>query len=214
MILIILSAFILGFAANIIATGPATFLVLKEALIRKYKKAAGILFGASAMEVVYCTFGVALAGIVIQYLEKIRILSQGVNIIILLILGIYFLKTNPEFIVSQKTKKISNKEHAKAFFLGSILVAMNPTPIFTWAAASATLNSLGFIQLVALPQIIVFIVSAVMGSIIGGLAMILFVRSFHKGISEKIVSALFKTLGIIILLIAFSLSYSFFTQLI
>lgn len=202
MLSIILSAFFLGFVASIVATGPVTFLIFKEALLGKYKTSIGIMLGSVSMETIYCSFSLTLVGIILQYIEKLKVISEAVSILVFLIIGVSLLVMNPAFTSSGRKGKLPKIEHAKSFFTGFILVAMNPTIILTWAAASAALVSLGIIALSTIQQIIAFIISASLGNLAGGLAMIFLVKTFRVRLSEKFIQWALRILGIILIIIA------------
>ena len=206
MLSIIFSAFFLGFISSIVATGPVTFLILKEALLGKYKRSIGIMLGSVFMEAVYCTFSLTLVGLILQYIEKLKIVSEAISILVFLIIGASLLAMNPAYAPPKSRRKWSKVEHAKSFLTGFILVAMNPTIILTWAGASAALISLGIIALSTLQQIIAFVISATLGILAGGFALILLVKTFRVKLSEKFIQWALRILGIILIIIAIFLA--------
>lgn len=203
-IIIIISAFLLGFLASILSAGPVNFLILKNALIGKYKSSISMIFGASLMESIYCGFALVVTGIVLHH-TKINIVSISLSTAIFLIMGIYFLVSDQ----SQKKFKfdIAGREIIIPFFIGFILVAMNLGIILAWSIASGTLISLGIIKITKLSHAIFFIISVFFGTIAGGSMRVFLVKKLNIKLSKKFISYIMKLSGLIFIGISIYFAY-------
>src|SRR3989338_3345593 len=85
----ILSSFLIGFLSSIVATGPVSILVLKNALTGKYGRSIMIIFGSALMETIYCALALTFVGAFLVKHKKIYITSQIITVFILIIIGIY-----------------------------------------------------------------------------------------------------------------------------
>lgn len=195
---IVLSAFLIGFFASTAATGPVNFLVFRNALIGKYRKSVVMIFGSAMMEMIYCTFALTIVGAIILHSKRIEIISQILTIGILFVISIYLYKTEPSHQPVIGTEVLSAKENVQAFLTAFILVALNPTVILTWSAAVATLISFKIIAITRIFHIVLFVVSAGIGTITGSLTMVLLVHFFRLRFSNKVVRIILKISGFVV----------------
>ena len=211
-LLIIISAFLLGLVVALLAAGPVNLLVLKNALIGKYKNSISMIIGASIMEAIYCGFALVITGVVLHHTNRITIVSTSISTAIFLIMGLYFL------ISDQSQKKIksgisSRNEIVFSFLTGFILVAMNPAIIVAWSIATGTLISFGIIKITKLLHVIVFIISVFLGTAAGGSMRVFLVKKLNVKLSESFIKYISKLSGIVFLLISMYFAYKLILSL-
>lgn len=190
---IVLSAFLIGFFASTAATGPVNFLVFRNALIGKYGKSFMMIIGSAIMETIYCTFALTIVGAIILHSKRIEIISQILTIGILFVISFYLYRTEPSHQPALGIEGLSAKEGVQAFLTAFILVALNPSVILTWSAAVATLISFKIIIITRILHIVLFAVSAGIGTISGSLTMVFLVHLFRLRFSNKVIRAVLKT---------------------
>jgi threonine/homoserine/homoserine lactone efflux protein len=197
-IAIIVSAFLVGFFASTVATGPVTFLVFRNALFGKFRKSVAMIFGSAVMETIYCSFALTIVGVILVNSSSVRLFSRVFSIIIFLMIGFYLFRSEHKYKPREEVEGFSIGDRTTAFFTGFILVALNPTIILTWSAAAAALISFGIIEVVDLIDIVAFTLSAGAGTIVGSLTMVFFVKWFRMSISEKFIGWMLKVMGIVV----------------
>lgn len=203
--LIIALAFLTGFAASVLSAGPVNFLILKNALIGRYKSSISMIIGASLMEAIYCGFALIITGLVLHNTKKINIVSVSISTAIFLIMGLYFL------ISDQSEKKlnlnISGKEIVVSFLVGFILVVMNPALIIGWSIAAGTLISWNIIKISRLFHVIVFIISVFLGIVAGGSLRVFLVKKLNIKFSDNFIRYTTKIIGLVFLIISLYFAY-------
>ena len=204
----VIAAFLTGFFATIVATGPVTFLVFRNALLGRYNRAAAMIFGSSIMESIYCVMALSVVSSLFLESDKIRLFSRGISALILFFIGIYLYRTNLNEEISSGVGQLRKKEKRKSFLSGFILVAINPTIILTWSAAITALISFKIIKINSLFGIFIFSLAATIGMICGGLSMIVLIRQFKIKFPKKILGNLLKLIGIGLIIASFYLVIS------
>jgi threonine/homoserine/homoserine lactone efflux protein len=144
-----LVAFAFGFIGSIPLTGPIAVMVFSQSVQRRYGAAIRIGLGAALAEAIYAA--VAFWGFTTFLAHRPLILpiSHAVSALVLVLLGVYFLRWKPE------GGEPSGKErNVTGFLLGLTISALNPTLLATWSAAVAFLYArqlFTFSEVLALP---------------------------------------------------------------
>ncbi len=197
-----LSAFIIGFFSSIISTGPVNFLVVKNALVGKYGKSFSMLLGAIIMEVIYCTLALTVVSAIFLNSNKVQLFSRTAAILIFLAIGLYLYNLDLEKEISKTVSHLTKREKTKSFIAGFILVVLNPTIILTWSAAITALISFNIIDINNISDVILFVSSAGIGMIIGGICIVSLIKAFKMKLSTKVIGEIIKGLGVFLMTIS------------
>lgn len=194
-----LLAFLAGFFATIVAAGPVTFLIFRDAIIGKYGKGLAMIIGAAIMETVYCILALSVVSSIFLESAKVQFFSRIVSSVIFFCIGIYMYKTDLKRDIKSGIRQLTHKERAMSFLSGFILVALNPTIIVTWSAAATALISFDLITIGTIRDIAIFSLSAGVGIIAGGISMIVLVGLFKMKFPKKAFNRVLKIIGIILM---------------
>ncbi|MDO8508222.1 MAG: LysE family transporter [Nanoarchaeota archaeon] len=202
-LIISISAFLIGFLATIIATGPVTFLVFRNSLLGRYNRAVAMVFGSSLMESIYCILALSVVSSLFLESARIQLLSRTISAIILFSIGIYLYKTDIIKDISRGVRQLTKKEKTRSFLAGFILVAINPTIILTWSAAITALISFKIARVHSLIEILFFAGFATLGMISGGLSMILLIKYFKMKFPKEMLNKVLKFIGALLVITSF-----------
>ncbi|PTL83648.1 LysE family translocator [Vitiosangium sp. GDMCC 1.1324] len=127
-------AFAFGFIGSIPLTGPIAVMVLSSCVQKRFGAAVRLGMGAALAEALYA--GVAFWGFSTFLANRPAILpiSHGLSVIVLTLLGVYFVRWQPEPEVNS-----GEDRPVTGFLLGFTVSALNPTLLGTWSAAVASL---------------------------------------------------------------------------
>lgn len=143
---------VLSFVGAIPVAGPISALVFRKVLLKTSNSARWIAFGAALAEALYAglaAFGVETA---FNVWPEFKTASNWLTVGILVSLGIYFLKFNP-----QNDPKVTTPETAphltapgakktSSFWTGFSISAVNLTLLATWSAAWTLIKSKSWIE--------------------------------------------------------------------
>jgi len=140
----LLLAFITGLVAGFFVSlpvGPINLTILHEGVQRGFRWAMLIGFGAVTMETVYCLIG--FAGFTGLFDSKVmRAVMELISFILMLYLGIKFLRTSKLEDVSRHAAEIEQRLHPHtAYMTGFVRVLCNPNVLLFWLTLSATFIS-------------------------------------------------------------------------
>ena len=143
MVIAALMGLLFGFVGSIPMAGPIWALVFSRALQGRTREGFTIAVGCALAEAIYA--GLALWGIA-ELLEKfswIETLSNGLAAVILLALGVLFVRHRAE----AASEPRASAHPGRGLLMGFTITVLNPTLIATWSAASAMLLSTGLVEL-------------------------------------------------------------------
>ncbi len=199
-LILILTAFVIGFIGSLPATGPVSFMVLQRAMEKRYSHGTALSVSASIMDAIYCGLGVAFVGLLTQsgnFQIGMRIASSA----LFLVIGAYFIFAAK---INSRRKKIKEIYGNGAHLVGGfLLVLFNPSVILTWAAVSSFLVYRGLVEFMNYVDVVSFSLSAGIGAFSGLMFLMFLVRRFRRGFSEKIINKVFKVVGVILVILAF-----------
>ncbi len=146
----VLYGFLFGFVGSIPVAGPISVVVFTLGVAKQVK--AGIAFSAGAAlgEGLYAClalFGTAKALAQMPWLLR---WAQGAGVIAVAAIGLHFLLRRAAAI--DEDARPTRTAPGRAFLAGLGLALANPTLLFTWTAASATLASAGIGARVLVPE--------------------------------------------------------------
>lgn len=137
----VLFGFVFGYLGSIPVAGPISVVVFTLGVGKKLRAGLAFSAGAALGEAIYACL--ALFGTA-KMLERVPWLvpwSRGVGGVVIAVLGLYFLLRKPSDTTAEERRGLSAP--GRAFGTGFGLAIVNPTFLFTWTAASATLVSAG-----------------------------------------------------------------------
>ena len=206
-------AFIVGFLAYLVAAGPSTFLIFRNALMKKYKNCVALLLGSAVMEMIYFAVALFIIDVIISRFSHFQLFGRGLGFVIFLSVGIYFLFNKVKINSNGDKVEYEEWESRKHFFRGMWLVALNPMTILSWSVISAALVSLGVVVLDGFFNVGTFILGIGAGIVFGGLAMVLLLRIYSSSFSEKFIQKMMRGSGIILIALALYFLYRFLALL-
>ena len=130
-----LAGFLMGFIGSMPVAGPTSLLVFHRGILARYRDGWAIGLGAGLVEGVYCAIAVHTFSTLRDSLTFFTPVANVVSILLLLILGFYFIlsrQRTPEICVEQEP---SRGTWGRQFCTGLSIAAFNPTLLLTWSAA-------------------------------------------------------------------------------
>lgn len=190
-----LFGFAMGFVGSMPLTGPIAILVFQRGLFGKYRDGMAVAVGAALAEAAYCGLAVAGFGALLESYSFLRPFSRGLSVLILLGLGIWFLRTA----LPQEISPVSVRERGvgtllRSFGQGFSITALNPIIVLNWSASIAILYSVVALQLTA-PGKVLFVVAAAAGIVAWFAAMLGLLRKFEGRVPAQLFRVLIRGMG-------------------
>lgn len=146
----LLLAFITGFATGFISSipvGPINVTIVHEGATRGFRWAFFIGLGAVVMECIYSYIGFAGFSDILASKKFIRLGIELVSFILVLYLGIQFIRAKELPQNPKSVEKIEERlHHPAAFFTGFIRVLANPAVLLFWITISVTFISQKWVE--------------------------------------------------------------------
>ncbi|MGB0590049.1 MAG: LysE family translocator [Myxococcota bacterium] len=171
--------------------GPIAALVFARALQGRAREGLHIAVGAAVAETIYA--GLAFWGFaeLLQRYTWLEALSNMVAAVVLFTLGVIFTRykaTDAPEDVSKPTRS------GAGFLVGFTIMALNPTLLATWTAASATLLSSGFVTL-GPSHAVPFSLGALVGIILWFATLLRLVTRFRDRFSYATLTKVIRVMG-------------------
>ena len=196
-----LIGFIFGFIGSMPIAGPISALIFARALQGRGREGLHIGLGAAVAEMIYA--GLAFWGFA-ELLERyawLETLSNAAAAIILLGLALYFIRYDDSELSPQAQSGSDERSALRGILAGFTIVALNPTLLATWTAASATLLSSGFVTLNsahALP----FGLGAFVGIVLWFVTLVRLLTHFRERFSPASLARVIRATGWMLLFIS------------
>ncbi len=129
-----------GFLGSIPVAGPISLLVLAYGLEGRVRNGIFLAVGAALAESVYAYLAFWGFGALLARLTWIEPVSRGLAAVLLITLGVRFLKPRAPPEVHPRTSPRS-AGNVRSFFLGVTITGFNPTLMVTWLAAVTLLRA-------------------------------------------------------------------------
>lgn len=142
MVITALVGFLFGFIGSMPIAGPIAVLVLARALEGRLASALKVGIGGAVAETAYALLAFWGFSELLAADAWIVPVSRGAAAVILLGLGIVFLRREPTAVAAPPP---APGRDVGAFLLGLSISGLNPTLIATWTAAATTLFSTGLV---------------------------------------------------------------------
>lgn len=204
----LIAAFLLGLFTSVIATGPVSFLIFRSALLGAYRKSIAMVFGASLMEMIYCSIAVFSVSLLVQQSQRVVVTSKAIGAAVSIIVGFYFLFHRYHRLHFRDTDSLNTGFHFGSFLLGFFLVLLNPSIILTWSLAITLLLSFEAIAVLTPLHALSFVLAAGIGVVSGSLLMIYYAHFYKGKATGKAIKRTIRIMGVLLLLLGLYLLYS------
>lgn len=196
-----LTAILLGFAAGWIASvpiaGPISALVVARGIEGRFRAGAYIALGGGLVEALYAFLAFWGFSTFLADYPIIAPISQASGAVVLLVLGVVFLR-----------KRIKKAESARPtgdsawsnFALGAWICAINPTLIATWSAFVTTVHGSGIVDLREGAMALPFALGCAAGICGWFLTLLAGIRRHRDRFREETLGRLVQGIGAVLLL--------------
>ena len=204
-----LLGFTFGFVGSMPIAGPIAILVFGRGLEDRARSGIYVAAGAAVAESAYAYLAFwGLSELITQH-EWLEIASRGAGSLILVALGLHFVRrrAGPEVTFRAVDPGVGNK---RSFFLGFTITALNPTLMATYTAAVTTVYSmqiLTFDARGALP----FAVGTCLGVTIWFAVLLLLLARFRSRFRPETLDRVIRVMGVGLIALGLVFAYRFIT---
>ncbi|MDB4942471.1 MAG: hypothetical protein JWP97_2005 [Labilithrix sp.] len=191
-----LIAFVLGFVGSMPLAGPVSVMVVSRAAMGRFGDALRVAMGASIGEGLYAGLAFfGFAALVARYSAAVPI-SRGVTAVVLLVVGIHFVRWKPKETDDGKVRRSSS-----AFLLGLTASLVNPTLLVTWSAVTTAIYAR---QIVTMTSILAIPFGLAAGAGIGtwNVVLVAILRRYQNRFPQKAVTYFVRGMGVLLIAIA------------
>ena len=194
-----LIAFVLGFVGSMPLAGPISIMVVSRGVTGQFREALLLAVGASIAEGLYA--GGAFWGfsaLLSRYALAVPI-SHVVTSVVLLAVGIHFLRWKPkEEIEGAAAKRGAGRS---AFALGFTASIVNPTLLITWSAVTTAIYSRQIVQMTGLLAI-PFGLAAGAGIAAWNVVILAILKRYRHKFPKRAIQWAIRGMGAVLILIA------------
>jgi threonine/homoserine/homoserine lactone efflux protein len=186
--------FLMGFLGSMPIAGPISSLVFHRGMDGRFWEGWAIGLGGALAEGIYCALAVYGLGALYDRFPVFTTLTQGIRILLPLILGLFFLLTKRAS-VQDPMPVLDTRRQMGSFVAGFCVAAVNPFLYLTWSASLAMLYSLTGLTFHG-PTRIAFL-GGVVGGIVAWLSLLLvLLRRFRQRFPFSLHVALIRAVGV------------------
>jgi len=203
--------FVFGFAGAMPVAGPISALVVKRIIDGRLRAARSLGAGASIADGGYAYLAFWGVTGLLQSYPIIDLVSRGVAAVILLVLGVHFIRREPRDATTDRGPAV--KEGVKrSFVLGLTINASNPTLLATWTAAVVFVNGSGLIEL-SQHHAPLFGLGACLGMAVWFILLVGLVERFSVRLRPGSATMAIRGTGAVLLVVGLLFAYDFVTDL-
>jgi threonine/homoserine/homoserine lactone efflux protein len=193
----LLVGFLFGFLGSIPVAGPLAAIVLARAMAGRDRSALFIALGGGLAEGLYAWLACFGFTALLARYSWLAPASELVATLILTGLGLLFLLKPPE----PRNEADATGQEGSDLLLGFTLVALNPTLIATWTAATTVLLSTGLVSLDG-STAAWFAGGAWVGIVAWFVALIVLVRRYRERFNPQQLKRFLRAMGVFLLGVA------------
>lgn len=205
MLVAALIGFLFGFVGSMPVAGPIAVLIFGRGVEGRFRSAYAIGAGSVIAEVVYAFAAFWGFAILLTDYAWIVPVSNGVAAVLLLVLGVVFLR-RPKGATAGPAPKDTR---AGSFMLGFSISGLNPTLLATWAGAATTLFSTGLVDFQDTTLAYPFALGAGAGIGLWYLVLIALIRKYKERFKLETIDRVMQFFGVFLLGIGLYFVYSF-----
>ncbi len=190
-----LVALVFSFVGSLPLAGPIAVLVVSNGVNGRFKASLEIALGAAVAEGIYAFLAFwGFATFLARYPSVLPI-SHAVTAVILVSLGIYFLRF--------KLKEPHAQQESKRgkFWVGFSVSILNPTLLATWGAVTTFLYSRQLVKMTGLLAV-PFGIFAAAGIVLWALMMVAIMRRFREHFPRAALTWIVRGMGIVLICVA------------
>lgn len=196
-----LAGFLMGFIGSMPVAGPTSLLVFHRGMLARYRDGWAIGLGAGLVEGIYCAIAIHAFSTLRDRLTFVTPVTNVVSILLLLILGFYFIlsrQPTPETCVA---KEPSRETWGRQFCTGLSIAAFNPTLLLTWAASVAMVFPIIDLTLHGYERV-AFAASVAIGIVAWFTILLALLRRFNRRFPLSALQVMIRTIGLGLILIS------------
>ncbi len=184
----------MGFCGSMPLTGPIAILVFQRGLFGRYRDGMAVAFGAALAECVYCGLAIAGFGALLESYEALRPVSRAISVVILLALGVWFVRARLPEQVGEAAGRPGVDRLARELGQGFSITALNPTIVLNWSASIAVLYSLAPVRFDVGDKVL-FVVAAGVGIVAWFGVLLAALRRFEGRLPARAVHVVVRLTG-------------------
>lgn len=158
-----LAGLVVAFVGSLPVSGPGAVLVADAALGGAPRRGAWIGAGAAVPEAAWATLAFLGAGTLVDGVPELRALAHGIAAVALLAVAVHLWRRDT-------STPATRGGEGRAFLLGVLSTAFNPTLAVTWGAVAGTLVALGWAR-TGLSHALAFGMGVGAGSVAAGIVV-------------------------------------------
>lgn len=191
-LVVILVAFVLGFAGSMPVAGPVAAMVVARGAERRFGDAMRLAFGAAAADAIWATVAFGGFATFAESYPAVLPISRGVTALVLVVVGASLLRWKPK-----PKGEVPAKGGSSLFVVGFGMSVLNPTLVVTWSAVTTALYALELPSMsrwLALP----FGLAAGAGVVAWFALLVKLMRRFGKRFPEKAMMWAVRGMGLLL----------------
>ncbi|MEM9695696.1 MAG: LysE family transporter [Myxococcota bacterium] len=194
-----------GLIASIPVAGPMSALVLSRALQGRVTAAFYIALGGGVVEAFYAFIAFWGYAAYVAELEFIEPVSRALGAVIMLGLGLAFVRKKPDRI---ELTPVERDSRGKSLLVGASMCAMNPTIIVSWSATVTVLHGSNVIDITS-ERALPYALGIAVGIAAWFAGLIRLVDQHRRRFSPAVLSRTVNIIGVVMLLLSGWFAFQF-----
>jgi threonine/homoserine/homoserine lactone efflux protein len=188
----------IGFVGSVPVAGPIAAVIVRRGLEGRYRSGAFVALGGALPEAGYAYLAFWGFSTFLARYAWIELVSRGAAALILVALGITFLRYTSK---ASDSERLGSSDALKSFWVGFTITALNPTLIATWTAATTTLYSIRAVAL-APRDALAFALGAMVGIVGWFLCLLGIMRKYRSRFSQTTLDRVVRGFGWFLIAVA------------
>lgn len=205
MLTLALIGFVVGWVGSIPVAGPISALVLTRGIQGRFRAGVFIALGGGVVEALYAFVAFYGFSTFLTDYPIIKPISSAAGAIVLVVLGVIFLRKQSE---EPESKYPLRESAVRNFLLGAWICAINPALIATWTAFTTTLYASDFVEVTS-DHAIPFAIGCALGISGWFMVLLLLVRKYRARFSHETLAKVVRVIGGLLIALALWFAYRF-----